>query len=126
MTESDCFNSYIIDSEYLLSSAAPARLPGRTEALPSPGVGCTCVPGFLRQRGARQTLTMAVLQVLPSVDEKTSALRIMNFTMLNHPGHTHRYRRFMCTLTSEHARLAAEVVVSLSFLSDLHRLPSAS
>ena len=75
-------------------SAAPARLPGQIEALPSPGVGCTCVPGFLRQRGARQTLTMTVLQVLPSADEKTSALRIISFTMLNHPGHTHRYRRF--------------------------------
>ena len=69
---------------------------------------------------------MSVLQVLPSVDEKTSALRIISFTMLNHPGHTRRYRRFDRTLTSATARLAVEVVVSLSFPSDLHRLPCAS
>ena len=81
--------------------------------------GCTCVPGFLRQRGARQTLTMSALQVLPSADEKTSALRIISFTMLNHPGHTRRYRRFDRPLTSATARLAVEVVVSLSFPSDL-------
>ena len=58
MPESDYFNSFIVDSDYLLSSAAPARLPGQVEALPSPGEGCTCVPRFLRQRGAQQNLTM--------------------------------------------------------------------
>ena len=126
MPESDCFNSFIVDSDYLLSSAAPARLPGQIEALPSRGEGCTCVPGFLRQRGAPQTLTMTVLQVLPSADEKTSALRTITFSLLNHPGHTRRYRRFDRTLTSASARLAVEVVVNLSFLSDLHRLPCAS
>ena len=68
---------------------------------------------------------MSALQVLPSVDEKTSALRIISFTMLNHPD-TRRYRRFDRTLTSATARLAVEVVVSLSFPSDLHRLPCAS
>ena len=123
MAGSDCFNPFVIDSDYLLSSAAPARLPGQIEALPSPDVGCTCVPGFLRQRGARQTLTMTVLQVLPSADDKTSALRIISFTMLNHPGHTRRYRRFACILADAHARLAVKVVVNLSFLPDLHRLP---
>ncbi len=123
MAGSDCFNPFVIDSDSLLSSAAPARLPGQTEALPSPGAGCTCVPGFPGQRGARQTLAMAVLQVLPSADDKTSALRIMSFTMLNHPGHTRRYRRFACILADAHARLAVKVVADPSFLPDLHRLP---
>ncbi len=66
---------------------------------------------------------MAVLQVLPSVIIRTSALRITAFSLLNHPGHTRRYRRFTCTLASARARLAVEVVASLSFLPDLHRLP---
>ena len=123
MAGSDCFNPFVIDSDYLLSSAAPARLPGRIEALPSPDVGCTCVPGFLRQRGARQSLTITVLQVLPSADDKTSALQIISFTMLNHPGHTPRCRRFAYTLTDAPARLAVKVVVNLSSLPDLHRLP---
>ncbi len=123
MAGSDCFDPFVIDSDYLLSSAAPARLPGQIEALPSLGVGCTCVPGFLRQRGARQTLAMTVLQVLPSADDKTSALRIISFTMLNHPGHTRRYRRFACILADAHARLAVKVVADLSFLPDLHRRP---
>ena len=126
MPESDCFNSFIVDSDYLLSSAAPARLPGRVKALPSPDEGCTRVPGFLRQRGARQTLTMTVLPVLPPADEKTPALRTITFSLLNHPGRTRRCRRFERTLTGASARLAVEVVVSLSFLSDFHRLPCAS
>ncbi len=37
MAESDHFNRFVIDSEILLFSAAPARLPGRIEALQSPG-----------------------------------------------------------------------------------------
>ena len=69
---------------------------------------------------------MAVLQVSPSADEKTSALRTITFSLLNHPDHTRRCRRFDRTLTSASARLAVEVVVSLSFLSDFHRLPYAS
>ena len=93
MAGSDCFNPFFIDSDYLLSSAAPARLPGRIEALPSPGVGCTCVPGFLRQRGAPQSPTMAVPEVLPSAKQRSSALRTTQFSLLNHPGHTRRYRR---------------------------------
>ena len=36
MTESDCFNPYIIVLDYLLSSAAPVRLPGRIESLSGP------------------------------------------------------------------------------------------
>ncbi len=80
-------------------------------------------PWILRQRGARQSLTVAVLQVLPSVIARTSALRITPFSLLNRPGHTHRYRRFTCTLASARARLAVEVVANLSFLPDLHRLP---
>ena len=57
--------------------AGRARLPGRIDALPSPGVKCTCtcVPGFRRQRGAPQSLTMAVLQVLPSANQGSSTLR---------------------------------------------------
>ena len=86
-------------------------------------MGCTCVPGFLRQRGARQSLADAVLQVLPSVIIRTSALRITVFLLLNHPGHTRRCRRFACILADAHARLAVEVVADLSFLPDLHRLP---
>ena len=43
--------------------------------------------------------------------------------MLNRPGHTHRYRRFTCPLAGARARLAVKVVVNLSFLPDLHRLP---
>ena len=44
MAESDCFNPFIIDSDSLLSSAAPVRLPGRVEALSGPLRGRTCVP----------------------------------------------------------------------------------
>ena len=80
MAGSDCFNPFVIDSDHLLSSAAPARLPGRIEALPSPGVGCTCVPGFLRHRGALRTLAMTVPQMLPSVAARTSALRTVTFS----------------------------------------------
>ena len=69
---------------------------------------------------------MTVPQVLPSADEKASALRTITFSLLNHPGHTRRCRRFERTLTGASARLAVEVVVSLSFLSDFHRLPCAS
>ena len=123
MAGSDCFNPFVMDSDSLLSSAAPTRPPGQTEALPSPDAGCTCVPGFLRQRGARQSLTLTVLPVLPSADDKISALRIITVSLLNHPGHTRRCRRFACTLTDAHARLAVEVVADLSFLPDLHRLP---
>ena len=46
MTESDCFNPYVIVLDCLLSSAAPARQPGRIEALSGPLHGRTCVPGF--------------------------------------------------------------------------------
>ena len=45
------------------------------------------------------------------------------FSVLNRPGHTHRYRRFTCPLADARARLAVKVVVNLSFLPDLHRLP---
>ena len=104
------------------------RYDRRGKSKPSrvPAQGCTCVHGFLRQRGAPQALTRAVLRVLPSADEKTSALRTITFSVLNHPGHTRRYRRFDHTLTGVAARLAVEVMVSLSFLSDFHRLPCAS
>ena len=52
MAESDCFNPFIIDSDYLLSSAAPVRRPGRIEALSGPLRGRTYVPGFQRRREA--------------------------------------------------------------------------
>ena len=52
MAESDCFNPFIIDSDYLLSSAAPARRPGRIEALSGSLRGRTYVPGFQRRREA--------------------------------------------------------------------------
>ena len=47
MARSDCSNPFIIDSDYLLSSAAPVRRPGRIGALSGPLRGRTCVPGFL-------------------------------------------------------------------------------
>ena len=77
MPESDCFNSFIVDSDYLLSSAA--RHDCRGELKPSQSTRVYVRPGFLRQRGARQTLTVAVLQVLPSALMKTSALRTITF-----------------------------------------------
>ena len=80
-------------------------------------------PWILRQRGARQSLTMAVLQVLPSATQRSSALRMIGFSLLNCPGHTRRYRRFTSTLASARARLAVKVVVNLSFLPNFHRLP---
>lgn len=100
MAGSDCFTPFFIDSECLLFSAALARLPEQIEALPSSGEGCTWVHGLLRQRGARQNLTLTVLPVLPPADDKTSALRIMPFFATpNHPGHTRRYRRFVPSFT---------------------------
>ena len=41
--------------------------------------------------------------------------------MLNRHAYTYRYRRFADTLTSANARLAVEVVVGISFPTDLHR-----
>ena len=52
MARSDCSNPFIIDSDYLLSSAAPVRRPGRIGALSGPLRGRTYVPGFLGRRGA--------------------------------------------------------------------------
>ena len=70
-----------------LSFLLRPRIDDRGKLKPSriPVQVCTCVHGFLRQRGAPQLLSNAVLRVLPSTDAKVSALRIMTFSMLNHP-----------------------------------------
>ena len=44
--------------------------------------------------------------MLPSTLKKASATQTMYLSVLNIPGHTHRYRRFVSTLTGGHARLA--------------------
>ena len=107
MTSSDCFTSYIFISDYLLPSAAPVRLPGQSGALPSPDVGLTYVLELLRHRRALTFFTTAARQVLPSTVYKPSALQTITFSVLNRSANTHRYRRFICTLTSTDARLAA-------------------
>ena len=107
MTSSDCFTSYIFRSDYLLSSAAPVRLPGQSEALPSPNAGLTHVPELLRHRGALTPLTLPVRQVLSSALRRTSTLQISDFSVLNRSARTHRYRRFAYTLTDARARLTA-------------------
>ena len=78
MTESDCFNPYVIVLDCLLSSAAPVRLPGRIEALSGPLHGRTCVPGF---SDAAEPLRPHEIgrSVLPLAADKASALRIRRF-----------------------------------------------
>ena len=44
--------------------------------------------------------------MLPSTDLKTSAPRIIVFSVLNSPAHPYRYRRFACPLAGADARLA--------------------
>ena len=44
--------------------------------------------------------------MLPSATRKASATLPIKLSVLNVPGHTHRYRRFAPTLTGDHARLA--------------------
>ena len=57
-------------------------------------------------RGPVRRLTIAMTDMLPSTELKASATQITCFSVLNNPGHTHRYRRFAPTLTGGHARLA--------------------
>ena len=44
--------------------------------------------------------------MLPSTIATASATQMMTFSVLYNSGHTHRYRRFALTLTSQYARLA--------------------
>ena len=44
--------------------------------------------------------------MLPSTIATVSATQMMTFSVLYNSGHTHRYRRFALTLTSQYARLA--------------------
>ena len=78
MPGSDCFNPFIIDSESLLSSAAPVRRPGRIEALPGPLHGRTCVPGFLDAAEPSRPHESG-RSVLPSTGDTASALRMTVF-----------------------------------------------
>ena len=110
MTESDCFNPYIIVLDYLLSSAAPVRLPGRIEALSGPLRGRTCVPGFSDTAEPGRPHDNG-RSVLPSAADKASALRIRRFdaqislpartaTDTSHgtsrcPAHGSRWKRFV-------------------------------
>ena len=63
-------------------------------------------PWVLRHRGILRPLTVARTYVLPSTGQKVSASRTTALSVLISPGHTHRYRRFSATLTSDTARLA--------------------
>ena len=78
MPGSDCFNPFIIDSDSLLSSAAPVQRPGRIEALSGPLHGRTYVPGFLDAAEPFRPHESGRL-VLPSADDKASALRMTVF-----------------------------------------------
>ena len=63
-------------------------------------------PWGLGHRGPVRPLTIARTNMLPSTSEKASATQTIKFSVLNVPGHTHRYRRFAPTLTGDRARLA--------------------
>ena len=78
MARSDCSNPFIIDSDYLLSSAAPVRRPGRIGALSGPLRGRTCVPGFLDAAGPSRPHESG-RSVLPSAADTASALRMTMF-----------------------------------------------
>ena len=116
MAESDCFDPYVFDLDILLSSAAPLRPPRIVEAVPSLSSGA-----YVRCRIPQTTRSpavphqIAVLRVSPSTDEKTSAFRTITLLMLDHPGHTYRYRCVNRTLTDAAAGIAVEAAV-LPFL----------
>ena len=78
MARSDCSNPFIIDSDYLLSSAAPVRRPGRIGALSGPLSGRTCVPGFLDAAEPSRPHESG-RSVLPSAADTASALRMTVF-----------------------------------------------
>ena len=119
MAASDCFASFIISSDFSFPSAAPARLPGRSEAFPGPLRACmgSWTPrkssrkrtasvafdhgesGFTRVHGFLDTAEPYRPHengrpVLPSTTEKVSALRKTSISMLTSPAHAHRYRHF--------------------------------
>ena len=101
---------FIIDSDYLLSSAAPVRRPGRIGALSGPLRGRTCVPGFLDAAEPFRPHESGRL-VLPSAADTASALRMTVFrrsialparaaTDTSHdtsrcPAHGSRWKRFV-------------------------------
>ena len=69
-------------------------------------------PRVLRHREPVRPLTITMANVLPSTYGRVSATRTMPLSVLNSPGHMHRYRRFATTLTDGPARLA-EICVRL-------------
>ena len=97
-------------SDYLLSSAAPVRRPGRIGALSGPLRGRTCVPGFLDAAEPFRPHESGRL-VLPSAADTASALRMTVFrrsialparaaTDTSHdtsrcPAHGSRWKRFV-------------------------------
>ena len=115
MTASDCFASFVISSDFSFPFAAPARLPGRSEALPGPLCGFTRVHGFLDTAEPCRPHDNG-RPVLPSTAVKVSALRKTPISMLTSPAHAHRYRHFTWHLTVTSARLAAKVA-RYTFLS---------
>ena len=110
MARSDCSNPFIIDSDYLLSSAAPVRQSGRIGALSGPLRGRTCVPGFLDAAEPFRPHESG-RSVLPSAADTASALRMTVFrrsialparaaTDTSHdtsrcPAHGSRWKRFV-------------------------------
>ncbi len=79
-------------------------------------------PWGLRHRGPVHRLTITMTDILPSTYVRASATRITKLSVLNNPSHTHRYRHFTSTLTSDRARLAE---ICAWFLLHITGLPPA-
>ena len=112
MARSDCSNPFIIDSDYLLSSAAPVRRPGRIGALSGPLRGRTCVPGFLTPRSPRALTKAGVSVAFGPISLGTpndhAPLPV-----------TRRYRHFTCR--SRRRRLVTPLSPAIHALADIHQ-----
>ena len=93
MAGSDCFNPFIIDSDSLLSPAAPYDCRG---GLKPSQVPCVDVRACLGFSDAAEPLRPheSGRSVLPSAADRASALRIITISTLNGPARTLRYRHF--------------------------------
>ncbi len=103
---SDFFQPFVLGFGFLLPYTVPPRSAGPLEDLPGSQPKTYGRVGVLGHRGARRPLTQSMPAMVPSADRKTSAPRILVFSVLLRPTHPHRCRRFACPLTGTDARLA--------------------
>ncbi len=103
---SDFFKPFVLGFGFLLPYTVPPRSAGPLEDLPGSQPKTYGRAGVLGHRGARRPLTQSMPAMVPSADRKTSAPRILVFSVLLSPTHPRRYRRFACPLAGTDARLA--------------------